>query len=250
MGNGTKPKVAFFDFSCCEGCQLQIANLENELLDVLAHIDIVAFREIMTEASDDYAIAFVEGSIVTQHDVERIKKIRENAAVLVAFGACATIGGINKIRNFWDADNVRQEVYGDKWETKEILPQVMAIDEVVPVDLKIHGCPIDRTEFLRIVQAVLMGKTPEIPDYPVCVECRANENVCMFEKGEVCLGPVTRAGCNSRCPNSGSRCLGCRGLVDNPNDSSEKDLLAKHGYGINDALRFFRMFQGYSEVAK
>ena len=250
MGNGAKPRVAFFDFSCCEGCQLQIANLENELLDVLAHIDIVAFREVMTEASDDYAIAFVEGSIVTQHDVDRVKTIRENAAVLVAFGACATIGGINKIRNFWDADNVRQEVYGDKWESKEVLPQVMAIDEVVPVDLKIHGCPIDRTDFLRILQAVLMGKTPEIPNHPVCVECRANENVCMFEKGEVCLGPVTRAGCNSRCPNSGSRCIGCRGLIDNPNDSSEKDLLAKHGYGINDALRFIRMFQGYSEVAK
>ncbi len=250
MGNGTKPKVAFFDFSCCEGCQLQIANLENELLDVLNLVDIVAFREIMTEAADDYAIAFIEGSIVTEHDVERIKKIRDNAAVLVAFGSCATNGGINKIRNFWDADNVRQCVYGEDWESKKILPKVMAIDEVVHVDYKIPGCPIDRTEFLRVVQSLLMGKKPSIPNYPVCVECKANENVCLFDKGEVCLGPVTRAGCGSRCPNAGAPCIGCRGLVDNPNDSSEKELLAKHGYTINDALRFFRMFQGYSEVSK
>ena len=28
-----KPRVAIFDFGCCEGCQLQIVNLEEEILD-------------------------------------------------------------------------------------------------------------------------------------------------------------------------------------------------------------------------
>jgi len=101
-----KPKVAFFDFAGCEGDQLQVANLEEKLLDLLQHIDLVAFREVMTEASDDYDIAFVEGSITRPEDAERVRGIREKAKVLVAIGACATIGGINCLKNFIDRKSV------------------------------------------------------------------------------------------------------------------------------------------------
>ena len=48
-----KPKVAFFDFACCEGCQLQIANIGELLLDVLGLIDVVEFREVMSEKGPD-----------------------------------------------------------------------------------------------------------------------------------------------------------------------------------------------------
>ena len=58
-----KPRLGFFSFSCCEGCGLQVLNLEDELLDILGVVEIVNFREAMTEQSDDYDIAFVEGSI-------------------------------------------------------------------------------------------------------------------------------------------------------------------------------------------
>ncbi len=46
------------------------------------------------------------------------------------------------------------------------------IDAVVPVDYYIHGCPIHKDEFLKVVKALLLGKKPEIPTYPVCVECK------------------------------------------------------------------------------
>ena len=54
-----KPRVAFFDFASCEGCQLQVVNLEEDLLKVLEAVDVVSFREAMKEHSDDYDIAFV-----------------------------------------------------------------------------------------------------------------------------------------------------------------------------------------------
>ena len=82
-----KPRVAFFDFASCEGCQLAVVNLENELLDLVSHIDIVNFREAMTEASDDYDIAFVEGSVTREYDIPRLKKIRENAKLVIPIGA-------------------------------------------------------------------------------------------------------------------------------------------------------------------
>ena len=81
-----KPKVAFFDFASCEGCQLEALNLApQELLDLLAAVDIVQFREAMSEKSDDYSIAFVEGSITRESDIPRIQKIRQQALLKKPF---------------------------------------------------------------------------------------------------------------------------------------------------------------------
>ena len=39
-----KPRVAFHDFTSCEGCQLQVLNCEDEILAILGAVDIVNFR--------------------------------------------------------------------------------------------------------------------------------------------------------------------------------------------------------------
>ena len=226
-----KPKVAFFDFSSCEGCQLQIADLEEEILDLISIVDVVSFREVMKEHSDDYDIAFIEGSIMRPMDVQRLREIRKKAKIIVALGACATTGGVNKIRNQWPPEEVKKEVYGnadinnnkffDAFKTK-------AIDEVVKVDYYIHGCPIDRDEFKHVVTSLVLGKKPDIPNYPVCVECKKNENICLFEKGQFCLGPITRAGCGAICPTNGSPCDGCRGILKKPQVECVMDILKRY----------------------
>jgi coenzyme F420-reducing hydrogenase gamma subunit len=103
-----------------------------------------------------------------------------------------------------------------------------AINEVVPVDYYVHGCPINRDEFKKVLTAVVMGKKPDIPEYPVCVECKKNENICLFELGKFCLGPITRAGCNSICPNHGSACDGCRGMLRKPDVECVIDVLERY----------------------
>ena len=225
-----KPKIAIFDFACCEGCQLQIVNLEEEILDLLGGADVVEWREAMSEKSDEYDIAIIEGSITRLEDEERIKLIRSRAKVLIALGACATIGGINKLKNnFDDLEEVKKCVYGKAASKPHLRTGLTkAVDEVVQVDFYIHGCPIDRKEFTYIVRSLLMGKKPEIPDYPVCVECKAKGNPCLWEYGQVCLGPIIRAGCGARCPSSGFRCFGCRGYIDKPNVAAAKDVMDKH----------------------
>ena len=242
---GTKPRVAFFDFAGCEGDQLQIINLEEKILDVVSAVEIVSFREVMKEHSDDYDIAFVEGSITRGSDEERLKNIRSNAKILVALGTCACIGGVNSLKNtFPSLDEVKKAVYGDKADYFDTYP-ARGIDKVVPVDYYIHGCPIDKEEFLRVLKALLLGVKPYMPNYPVCVECKKNGNICVFEKGGFCLGPVTRAGCNSRCVNEGSHCWGCRGLVNDPNIKAEKEVLSKYGLTLNDILSRFKVYDDY-----
>jgi len=232
----SKPKIAIFDFACCEGCQLQFVNLEEELLDLLGVADVVEWREAMSEKSDEYDIAIIEGSITRLEDEERLKLIRSRAKVLIALGACATIGGVNKLKNnFDDLDEVKKCVYGKDAKRPHLATQpTKSVGEVVQVDFCVHGCPIDRKEFTYIVRSLVMGKTPEIPDYPVCVECKANGNPCLWDYGQVCLGPIIRAGCGARCPSNGFRCFGCRGYVDNPNVEAAKDVIDKYNLNLDD----------------
>lgn len=210
-----KPKVGFFDFTGCQGCQLQIVNNENTLLDFLELVEIVNFREAMTEASDDYDIAFIEGSMTRADEVERLKNIRAKAKTLVAFGTCACFGGVNQLKNrFGDMGWVNAQVYGDA-----PVPTLEAsgIRKYVDVDLNIYGCPINKREVEETVLNIVIGKSVSVPQYPVCMECKANENVCMFDLGEPCLGPVTRAGCDAWCPNGRHSCWGCRGPAEDCN---------------------------------
>lgn len=245
----TKPRVAIFDFAGCEGDQLQIANLEERLLDLLEHIEVVSWREAVKEHSDNYDIAIIEGSCTRPSDEKRLKDIRSKAKLVIALGACATIGGINCLKNARPQDQVRKEVYGDKadlFETYEAKP----IDAIIKVDAYVHGCPIDRYEFLSIVKQLLAGQKPFVPNYPVCVECKMNENICVYEKDMQCMGPVTRAGCNSECVNEGAICWGCRGQVDDPNVNSHKEVLEKYNLTVEDVTNKFNLYQQYSKSSE
>ena len=244
-----KPRVAFFDFAGCEGDQLQIANLEEELLTLLGQVEVVSFREVMKEHSDVYDIAFIEGSCTRLQDEDRLMQIRKNAKIVVAIGSCATIGGVNCIKNYKDLEEVRKTVYGDKaklFDTYAARP----IDAIIRVDVYVHGCPITRDEFLHVVKSLLLGKKPEILNYPVCVECKKNENICAFERDQYCVGTVTRAGCNSCCVNEGTICWGCRGLVDNPNKNAHQEVLVKYGLTVDDAIDKFRLYFGWQEAKR
>jgi sulfhydrogenase subunit delta len=231
----SKLKVAFFDFACCEGCQLQIYNMEEEILDLLELVEPVEWREAMSDQSDDYVVAIIEGSITRKEDEQRLKAIRENTKILIALGACATMGGVNKIKNNFEMQDVKECVYGKDANMKHLdTYPTKGVNEVVKVDYMIHGCPINIKEFAYIVRSLAIGKEPKIPNYPVCVECKMKENVCRFEYDEICLGPITRAGCDAKCPSSGMWCFGCRGFVDKPNVNAAKDVMAEYGKTIDD----------------
>jgi len=240
----SKPRVAIFDFACCEGCQLQIVNLEEDILNLIDLVDVVEWREAMSEQSHEYDIAIIEGSITREEDAKRLEVIRSRAKILIALGACATMGGLNKLKNnFDDLNEVRECVYGKDGQMPHLNTfKTKACDEVVEVDFKIHGCPIDASEFAQILRSLLVGKTPFVPDYPVCVECKANENICRYEYGEVCLGPIIRAGCGAPCPAAGRECYGCRGMVDNPNVEAAQEVMDKYNLTVDDLKQKLVLF--------
>jgi coenzyme F420-reducing hydrogenase gamma subunit len=245
-----KPKVAFFDLSCCEGCQLQVANFGEALIDILGLIDLVEFREVMSEKWDgQYDVAIVEGSVTDEHIEERIRKIRERSNVLIAYGSCATIGGVNGMKNAFNLDEIRHCVY-DKDFIHFHTTLTRPLHQVVKVDYFVNGCPIYQPEFVQVLKAALVGLPYHVPDYAVCQECKLNENVCMYDKGVSCLGPVTRAGCNSWCINNGNICYGCRGMVSNPNRNGAKDVLERYKIPLDWIENKMNMYNKCRELEK
>jgi coenzyme F420-reducing hydrogenase gamma subunit len=146
-------------------------------------------------------------------------------------------------------EDVRRWVYGECADWYDTYP-ARPLSAVVKVDAFIPGCPIDRNEFIEVVKALLVGKKPAIPDFPVCVECKLKGNVCMYHIGKECLGPVTRAGCDAICPTYGDGCEGCRGVIPHPNRNAMSDVLAEAGLSVDDIMGRYTMFNAYLETEK
>ena len=66
--------------------------------------------------------------------------------------------------------------------------EVKAVDQVVKVDAYVHGCPTNNNEFAEVLKCLLLGVAYKVPTYAVCVECKLKENICLYEKGQVCMG--------------------------------------------------------------
>ncbi len=239
----TRPRIAVFDFTGCEGCELQLANKEETLTEFLNAIRIVNFREVASEDGDEYDIAFIEGAITRADEVERLRAIRSRAQVLVALGSCACFGGVTKLKNAYNLDEANREVYGDY--PKETLP-TRSVKEIVPVDMEIPGCPVSKAEVERIVQHVVWDVPYQPPAYPVCLECKQRYTVCRFEHRQLCLGSITRGGCNAPCPAGGQGCWGCRGPAAAPNYDEFFSLAKARGFSereISERIGFFGAFE-------
>lgn len=244
-----KPKLALFSFSCCEGCSLEVLNCENEMLDILGAFEITNYREARTNRSDDYDIALVEGSITRESEIEELKKIRANAKLLVALGACAHTAGLNALKNFRPMSEALADVYGDKAGWFDTIP-ARPLKDFVTVDLSLPGCPMTKEEFLSVVRDLLVGRKPKLPDFPVCVQCKMRGTICMYHKKQTCLGVVARAGCDAHCPAFGRRCVACRGLVDSPNTQAAKDVMAEFGLTLESVLSEFRLYNAWTPPAE
>jgi len=239
-----RPRIAVFDFTCCEGCELQLTNKEETLVDFLKAVEVVNFREASSARGQDYDVALIDGSISRADEVDRLRAIRERAKILVALGSCACFGGVHRLKNAYDLAEANREVYGDK--PKETLP-VRSVKEVVKVDLEIPGCPINKAEVERIVQHLAMEVPYEFPVYPVCVECKHRFTPCIFERGQLCLGFISRAGCGAPCPAGGLGCWGCRGPASDANMTEFFAIAKQRGYGdreVKERLSFFAGFEG------
>ena len=247
-----RPKLAVYKFSSCDGCQLQLLELEDELLELAGEIDIAYFLEARRRVEPGpYDIGLVEGSISTPEEEERIRQARRDCRVLIAIGACATSGGIQALRNWADIEEYTACVYAHP-EYIATLDVASAVAGYVYVDFELRGCPVNKYQLVEVLTAVLAGRRPQVPTYSVCLECKRAGTPCVLVSRSIpCLGPITQAGCGALCPRYHRGCYGCYGPSETPNVTALCDYFIQNlGVTRPEIVRLLRGFNGYLEPFK
>jgi F420-non-reducing hydrogenase small subunit len=201
----SKPKVAFYWCASCGGCEEAVVDLNEVVLDVVEAVDIVFWpvamdfkaADVAALADGELAAAFINGAIRTSEQREMVELLRRKAGAVVAFGACAWLGGIPGLANLYSRESILEYVYrespstvdGDgvrpleEFETPEgrvRLPHfdddVRTLDQVIDVDYYLPGCPPPGALIAQAVMALVEGKLPEkgsvlAPDVALCSEC-------------------------------------------------------------------------------
>ncbi len=240
-------RVGIVKMASCDGCQLTLLDLEDELLAIAERFELVEFPEASSARSaGPYDVLLVEGAVSTPDQAADILELRRKAKLLVSVGACASYGGIQALRNWSDHDAIRAAVYAHP-EYVESLNAATPVSEHVKVDAELHGCPISPDQLREVLVSVAVGRRPQIREEAVCLECKRRGTVCvMVAEGIPCLGPVTQSGCGALCPSFRRGCFGCFGPREQANATSLARTLAADGREDPDVARLFAGFTGWS----
>ncbi len=243
------PRVVVIGLASDFGCQVQMTNIEDHLLEVLGLIDLTYWQLASSgHMPDEYDVAIVEGAATTQEHLDLLRRVRETAGVVIAIGSCAVTGGISAIANAAGIEEGFALVYGERGRVALGRVAPASVVSVIDVDYIVPGCPIDTDEFLHVLSRALHGLRDKTPRQPMCFACKTRENVCFFEKGQLCLGVVTRSGCHARCVTLGRPCTGCRGIAPEANLPAARIVFEDHGFDAERALSYISLYNTNEEV--
>ena len=217
------------------------------------------------------AVSFINGAVRLEEQEEMVKLLRQKSGLVVAFGACAHLGGIPGLANFCTRETIFQWAYHDSPSVinpGKVIPQqktiedgreltlpefydtVNTLDQVIPVDYYLPGCPPPPDLIMNAVNAILTGQLPEkgavlAPNIALCDTCprkdskpdrlamadikrpweiKIDPEKCFLAQGLFCYGPATRTGCGETCIKANMPCRGCFGPVDGVVDQGAKAL--------------------------
>ncbi len=248
MTASNQPKLAVFKFASCDGCQLSLLDLEDELLALSEAVEIAYFLEATrAQLQGPYDVTLVEGSVTTEADARRILEVRRLSRRLVTIGACATAGGIQALKNFAHKDEYVGAVYA-RPEYVQTLDTSTPIAAHVRVDYELRGCPVNKRQLLEVLLASLHGRAPNVPQHSVCLDCKRQGVTCVMVAGGVaCLGPVTQSGCGALCPSFRRGCFGCYGPMESARPEALASALAAVGTPDVDVRRLYGTFNVAAE---
>ena len=171
-----KPNVVTVWLEGCSGCHMSFLDLDEGLLDVLSAVDLT--HTPITDFKDydfpEAVLGIIEGAAGNEEQVEILHKMRAKCTLLMAWGDCAVFGGINAMRNHIDVETLLRRGYvetestvdgvvPDDPELPRLLPKVLAVNEVVDIDVYVPGCPPSPEAIAYALQEILQGRTPTLP---------------------------------------------------------------------------------------
>jgi F420-non-reducing hydrogenase small subunit len=200
-----KPKVAFYWCASCGGCEEAVVDLEEQILAVVDAVDIVLWpvamdfkrHDIQAMPDKSIAVAFINGGVRMSEQEEWVQMLRQKAQLVVAFGACAHLGGIPGLANLNDRAQVFDTVYqdvpsqdntartvpgehskvdGHALELPRFWDEVKALNQVIDVDYYLPGCAPPPKLIWGAIEAILTGALPPkgavlSPNKACCDDC-------------------------------------------------------------------------------
>ena len=206
MGLGLpKPKAAFYWCASCGGCEEALFDLAGDFLTVMESFDFVFWpaamdfklRDVEILQDGEIAVSFINGGIRTS-DQERVARLlREKSDIVVAFGACAHLGGVPGLANFVNRPDIFNYVYHaapSVLNPKKTTPREQTVaregnltlpafsdalrplDQVIDVDYYVPGCAPPPDLIMKAVKDILSGSLPErgsvlAPHKALCNSC-------------------------------------------------------------------------------
>ena len=234
------------------GCQVQMTNMDDQLLDVLGQFELSYWQLASSgHLPAVYDVAVIEGAVTTLEHVELLKRVRATASTVILIGACAVQGGIPGLAADGFDDRLAC-VYGEDGSLLKCVAGISPrpVDAIIDVDYRVPGCPIQPTEFVAVLQRALMGLSDQLSRDPMCASCKVAENQCFYERGIVCLGMVTRSGCGAKCISLGRPCTGCRCIAADANLEYARQVLVERGLNPDRLATALELYNSLTEVAQ
>jgi NAD-reducing hydrogenase small subunit len=170
----SKKKVATLWLDGCSGCHMSLFDLDERLLDLAEHIDLVYSPLVdYKEFPEGVDIALIEGAVSYDEDLEKLHKVRARTKILVAFGDCAVAGNVPTMRNPFKVAEVMERAFIETADVNpmlpaeslpDLLPYVKPVHEVVKVDVFIQGCPPSADTIYYVLTELLAGRMPDLAD--------------------------------------------------------------------------------------
>jgi F420-non-reducing hydrogenase small subunit len=200
-----KPRVAFYWNASCGGCEEAVMDLGDGLPALLEKVEVVLwpvamdFKKADVERLPDGGIdvAFVNGAVRLTDQEAWARLLRKKARHLVAFGACAHLGGVVGLGNLAGPRSILDAAYrrpptisnpdgplpgepmsagGHDLALPVLLPRTSPLGDVVPVDSIVPGCPPSVAVIGAAVDRLLAGDFPApgavlAPNAALCETC-------------------------------------------------------------------------------
>jgi NAD-reducing hydrogenase small subunit len=158
----------------CSGCHMSILDIDERIVELLKYVDITSspITDLKHPPESGVDVGILTGAVSNTHQVEAAKLMRERCKILISLGDCAVFGGVCTMRNFFDKEDVLEFAYVKSMSTDaegavprspelgKLLDRVMAVNEVVKVDLHIPGCPPPSDAIWYAVTELLQGRMP------------------------------------------------------------------------------------------